>query len=83
MESRSAATPTPGSPARYHHEYGANATVTLPRTGSQTEIRDPLKVLRALVSGVFKRQTEGGLHLKQCGKCCPFNTIDRAGRWAN
>lgn len=61
MESRSAAARTPGSPARFHREYRANATVTLPRTGSQTEIRDPLKVLRALVSGVLRgRQRAGG-----------------------
>lgn len=63
MESRSAAAPTPGSPARFHHEYLANATVTLPRTGSQTEIRDPLKVLRALVSGV-EADRGGGVALE-------------------
>lgn len=67
--SRSAAAPTPGTPAHFQHEYRVNAAVALPRPGSQTEIRDSLK---ALMSGVLGGRWKEFCSLYRSGNVGPL-----------
>lgn len=68
--SRSAAAPTPAPPAHLQHQCCVKATVTLPRTGSQMEIRGSLKAPRAL-SGVLRGRAREFCSLNRVGNVIP------------